>query len=48
MTEAAAKKAGSRLRHRYREILRQEISQTVSEPEDIDEEMRNLFIVLGL
>ena len=48
MTEAAAKKAGSRLRQRYREILRQEISQTVSEPEDIDEEMRNLFIVLGL
>lgn len=46
MTEAAAKMAGFRLRKRYREILRQEIADTVSPPEDVDEEIRNLFSTL--
>ncbi|TWU02267.1 RNA polymerase sigma factor [Stieleria varia] len=48
MTEAAAKKAGSRLRHRYRERLREEICQTVSGPEEVEDEMRNLLAVLEL
>lgn len=48
MTEAAAKKAGSRLRRRYRERLREEIGQTVSGPEEIEDEMRNLLAVLEL
>ncbi len=45
MTEAAAKKAASRLRQRYRELLRAEIAQTVAEPADVDDEIRNLFTV---
>jgi len=32
-----------RLRGRYREILRNEIAQTVSAPEEIEEEIRHLF-----
>ncbi len=46
MTEAAAKQAGSRLRRRYRELLREEIAQTVSSPAEVDEEIRNLFATL--
>ena len=48
MTEAAAKKAGSRLRRRYRERLYEEISQTVSSPEEVDDEIRNLLAVMEL
>ncbi len=48
MTEAAAKKAGSRLRRRYRELLREEIAQTVEEPAEVDDEIRNLFTTLEL
>jgi len=35
-----------RLRRRYRELLRKEISQTVSDPELIDEEIRELKAAL--
>ncbi len=45
MTEAAAKKAASRLRQRYRDLLRAEIAQTVADPADVDDEIRNLFTV---
>ena len=45
MTEAAVKKAVSRLRKRYREVLREEIGQTVTEPDEIDDEIRNLFVI---
>jgi RNA polymerase sigma-70 factor (ECF subfamily) len=48
MTEAAAKKAGSRMRRRYRELLREEIAQTVAGPAEIDDEIRNLFTTLEL
>lgn len=48
ITEAAAKKAGSRMRQRYRALLREEISQTVSGPDEIDDEIRNLFASLKL
>ena len=48
MTEAAAKKAGSRMRRRYRELLREEIAQTVAGPDEIDDEIRNLFATLEL
>ena len=36
-----------RLRKRHREILREEIAQTVARPEEIDEEIRNLLAVLS-
>ena len=48
MTEAAARKAASRMRGRYRELLREEIAQTVSDPDDVENEIRNLFAVLEL
>jgi len=47
MTEPAVKMAGQRLRARYREHLRAEIAQTVSRPEEIDEEIRYLFTTFG-
>lgn len=42
-TEGAVKTAVSRFRQRYRELLRREISQTVSEPGQVDEELRHLI-----
>ncbi|MBI4660031.1 MAG: sigma-70 family RNA polymerase sigma factor, partial [Verrucomicrobia bacterium] len=36
-----------RLRKRYAEILREEISHTVSTPEDIDDEVRHLIAAVG-
>jgi RNA polymerase sigma factor (sigma-70 family) len=43
ITESAARMAASRLRTRYRELLRDEISQTICAAEDIDDEVRQLF-----
>jgi len=42
MTQGAVKVAGHRLRRRYRELLREEISQTVAKPDLVDEEIRQL------
>ena len=39
----AARQAAHRLRKRYRELLREEVAQTVAEPAEIDEEIRRLF-----
>ncbi len=47
MTEAAVKMAASRLRRRYRELLRQEIAQTVAGPEEVEDELKHLFTSLG-
>jgi DNA-directed RNA polymerase specialized sigma24 family protein len=47
LTEAAVKMAVRRLRLRYREILQHEIAQTVSAPEEIEEEIRHLFAAFG-
>jgi len=43
----ALKVAAHRLRRRYRELLREEIAQTVESPEEIDDELRNLLLALG-
>lgn len=43
----AVKMAASRLRKRYREVLRQNIADTVASPEDIDDELRQLFAALS-
>jgi RNA polymerase sigma-70 factor (ECF subfamily) len=43
ITPAAAKQAGYRMRKRYRELLRQEIAQTIAHEEDVDDEMRRLL-----
>ena len=47
MSEAALTMTVQRLRRRYRELVREEIAHTVSQPVEIDEEMRHLFQVLG-
>jgi len=46
-TEAALKMAVSRMRHRYGEILREEIAKTVSSPDQVEDELRALFAVLS-
>lgn len=43
MTEGAARVAVHRLRKRYRELLRDEISQTLSGAQEVEEELRALF-----
>ncbi len=43
MTEAAVKMAVQRLRARYRELLRVEIGHTVTEPSEVEDEIRHLF-----
>jgi RNA polymerase sigma factor (sigma-70 family) len=43
MDEAAVRVTVHRLRKRYRQLLRAEISQTLSDPTQVDEEMRALF-----
>ncbi len=45
-TEGSLKVAVHRLRRRYRELLREEISGTVESPRMIDEEIRELFAAL--
>ena len=46
-TEGAVKVAVHRLRRRYRELLRDEIAQTVASQDEIDEEIRHLFDALA-
>ena len=36
-----------RLRRRYRELFRNEIAQTVTSPEEVDDELKHLFAVLA-
>ena len=43
MDEGAVRVAAHRLRKRYRELLRDEIAQTLDNPAMVDEEMRALF-----
>jgi RNA polymerase sigma-70 factor (ECF subfamily) len=46
-TEAALKMAVSRMRQRYKELLRAEVASTVSSPEDVEEEWRALVAALS-
>jgi RNA polymerase sigma-70 factor (ECF subfamily) len=46
-TEAALKMAVSRMRQRYGELLRAEIANTVSDPREIEDELRALFAALS-
>jgi RNA polymerase sigma-70 factor (ECF subfamily) len=47
MSEDAVKMALYRLRRRYRELLRDEIAQTLASPDEVDDEIRSLFQALG-
>lgn len=46
MTENAVKQAFHRLRRRYRQLLREEIANTVGTPADIETELRELIVAL--
>ena len=47
MTEDAVKVAVHRLRHRYGEMLRREVEETVADPAQVDGEIRYLLGVIG-
>jgi RNA polymerase sigma-70 factor (ECF subfamily) len=47
LSEGAVKMAVQRLRVRYRELLREEIAKTVDSPDDIEDELRQLFAVFS-
>jgi len=47
LSEGAVRVAVHRLRRRYREVLREEIAQTLENPAQADEEMRALFAALA-
>jgi RNA polymerase sigma-70 factor (ECF subfamily) len=47
MSEDAVRQAAHRLRRRFREILREELLQTVADPAEVDDEIRSLFTTLG-
>jgi RNA polymerase sigma-70 factor (ECF subfamily) len=47
MTEGAVKAAAHRLRQRFRELVREEIAQTVDGPHEIEDEIRELFAALA-
>jgi len=47
LTEGAVRVAVHRLRRRYRELLREEISKTLLDPAQADEEMQALFSALA-
>jgi RNA polymerase sigma-70 factor (ECF subfamily) len=45
--EAALRKEVQRLRHRYGELLREEIGRTVANPAEVEDELCHLFTVLS-
>jgi RNA polymerase sigma-70 factor (ECF subfamily) len=47
MSAGAVRVAAHRLRRRYREVLRDEIAQTVTTEDQIDQEIRDLFAALA-
>ena len=47
VNEGTVKTAVHRLRQKYRQLLRNEIAQTVAGPGEVDEELRHLFAVLA-
>lgn len=47
LSAGATRVAAHRLRRRYRDLFRDEIAQTVSNPDEIDDEVAHLLSVLG-
>ena len=47
LSESAVKSIAHRMRLRYRELLREEIANTVDNPAEVDEELQYLFTILG-
>ena len=47
LSESAVKSEVHRLRRRYAELVRLEIAHTVSDPDELDEELRHLIAAVG-
>ena len=47
MSEGAVKVAVHRLRRQFRDLVRDEIAQTVESPEDVEDELRHLWSAVG-
>ena len=47
LNETAVRQAVHRLRKRFREVFREEIAQTMTAPEDVEEEIRHLLAALA-
>lgn len=47
MTADAVRQAAQRMRRRYRELLREEVAQTVQNPDEIDQEIQRLLLTLS-
>ena len=47
MTPAAISKASQRLRQRYRDILWELVGETVERPEEVEDELRDLFAAVA-
>jgi RNA polymerase sigma-70 factor (ECF subfamily) len=47
MTRSAVRVAAHRLRNRFRTILREEIGRTVADPDQVGQEIKDLFAALG-
>ncbi len=47
MTESALKSAVHRMRARYRQLVREEVAQTVADPAELNEEARHLIAVIS-
>jgi DNA-directed RNA polymerase specialized sigma24 family protein len=47
MTEGAVRVAVHRLRRRYRELLREQVAQTISQPADLEDELRQLRAIFS-
>src|SRR5262249_44551648 len=47
LSNGAVRVAIHRLRQRFREILREEIAQTVVEPDDVDDELKHLIEIVS-
>ena len=48
VSEEAARAAATRLRRRYRHLLREEVTGTVSDPGDLDDEVGILLNALAI
>ena len=47
LSESVVKQAVHRMRRRYRELFREEIAQTVSGPDELEDELKHIFAVLS-
>jgi RNA polymerase sigma-70 factor (ECF subfamily) len=48
MSEGAIKVAVHRMRHRYRDLFREEVVQTVADPSEAEDEMRHVFAAISM